>query len=284
MATIEERRGGSGELNYRVKIRLKGYPSESATFRRKTDAKRWAQQVEAAMRQGRYFKTAEAKRRTLAELIDRYLDQVVSVRRKGGKKLEYLLGRWRKELGDYLVADVTSARVAEVRDKLRHETTKRRKKRSPATVNRYLGALSPVFTIATREWEWAELNPVSNVQRLPEPRGRVRWLDEDERARLLAACRASRDDRLYPLVLLGISTGARRGELMPLRWRDIDLDRGAGVLHETKNGERRAIAITGTALEVMRKRFRKRRRDTDFVFVGPRKGLWFPLRPWKAAL
>ena len=56
---------------------------------------------------------------------------------------------------------------------------------------------------------------------------------------------------------------------MALRWCDIDLDRGAAVLHETKNGERRAIAITGTALEVMRERFETWRRDTDLVLAGP---------------
>ncbi len=284
MATIQRRATKNGKSHYRVIVRLRGHPCTTATFHRKTDAKRWAQQVETAIREGRYFKTREAKRRTLAELIDRYIEHVVAMRPKGRKKLRYLLGRWRKELGDYLIADVTSTRIAEVRDRLRHEVTKRGSKRAPATVNRYLGALSHAFTIATREWGWAELNPLSNVQRLTEPRGRVRWLDKNERERLLVSCKASWDDRLYPLVLLGISTGAREGELMALRWRDLDLTRGVGVLHDTKNGDRRSIAITGVALEVMRERHRGRSLDTDIVFAGPRKGAWFPLRPWKAAL
>jgi integrase len=151
-------------------------------------------------------------------------------------------------------------------------------------VNRYLAVLSHVFTIASREWDWAENNPVRRVRKLRESRGRVRCLDEDERERLLAACEASWDDRLYPLVLLAISTGARRGELMALRWRDVDLKQGRGVLHHTKNGERRAIAITGLALEILRERNRVRRIDTDLIFASSDGRAWFPLRPWNAAL
>ncbi len=292
MATIQRRMTDNGEPRYRVLVRLKGHPTRTATFRRKTDAKRWGAQTETAIRENRYFKTAEANRRTLAEMIDRYTEQVLHPQRSGYKKLVSLLTRWRNELGDYMIADVTPAKIAEVRDRLRHETTRSRTTRKPATVNRYLGALSHVFTTATREWEWAESNPVRRVRRLREPRGRGRFLVDDERRRLLAACQASHDDRLYPLVLLAISTGARQGELMSLRWSDVDLTRGVGVLHDTKNGERRAIAITGPALDEVRRRNESRAPDEVYVFASPEtrrtanalKRTWFPLRPWKRAL
>ena len=76
MATIETRRSADGTTGYRAKIRLKGFPAESATFERKTDAKEWAKQTESDMRQGRHFKTAEAKKHTVGELIDRYLREI----------------------------------------------------------------------------------------------------------------------------------------------------------------------------------------------------------------
>lgn len=284
MANIRKRVLANGKTRFNVQIRLRGHPTRSATFRRKTDAKRWAQQTEAAILEGRYFKTAESNRRTLAELIDRYCEFVVATGSKGHKKSRSLLARWRDELGDYMISDVTPARIAEVRDRLRLEPTSRSKRRSPATVNRYLGALSHAFTIATREWEWAEDNPVRKVSRLREPRGRVRFLDDDERERLLAACRASWDDRLYPLVLLAVSTGARQGELMSLKWRDVDLTRGVGILHDTKNGERRAIALTGPALEILIERSENRHPTNDAIFASSDGRAWFPLRPWRAAL
>ena len=67
MANIEKRISNDGKTSYRVKVRLKGFPSQSATFERLTDAKKWAQQTESAIREGRHFKTSEAKRHTLTE-------------------------------------------------------------------------------------------------------------------------------------------------------------------------------------------------------------------------
>jgi hypothetical protein len=76
MATIETRRSADGITGYRAKVRLKGFPSQSATFERKTDAKEWAKQTEASIREGRYFKTTEAKKHTIADFIDRYLREI----------------------------------------------------------------------------------------------------------------------------------------------------------------------------------------------------------------
>ena len=68
MATIEIRQNADGTTHYRAKVRLKGFPPQSATFARKTDAKNWAKQTEIEIKQGRYFKTAEAKKHTVKEL------------------------------------------------------------------------------------------------------------------------------------------------------------------------------------------------------------------------
>ena len=75
MATIQERKTNEGETSYRVMVRLKGFPVQTATFARKTDAKKWASQIESAIREGRHFKTSEAKRHTLNDLVQRYLRQ-----------------------------------------------------------------------------------------------------------------------------------------------------------------------------------------------------------------
>jgi hypothetical protein len=69
MAAIETRSNLNGKTTFRVKIRLKGYPVQHATFSRLTDARRWAQTTESAIREGRHFKTNEAKRHTLANAI-----------------------------------------------------------------------------------------------------------------------------------------------------------------------------------------------------------------------
>jgi integrase len=284
MAAIQERKTADGKRHYRVLVRLKGHPAQSATFQRKTDAKRWAQQTEAAIREGRYFKTLESGRRTAAEMIDRYLSEVLA--RKSDKdeaEVRRQLGWWRGSLGEYLLRDVTPSLIGEQRDRL-GQSGRAGRAVSPATQNRYLQVLSQAFTAAVSEWEWLDENPVRKVRRLKEPRGRVRFLSDEERERLLQVCRESSNPRLYPLVLVAVSTGARSGELLALRWPDVDFERRLAVLHDTKNGDRRAIPLAGLALEELKRRSKVRRIDTDLVFANPDGVATFPRKAWKKAL
>ena len=106
MASIEKRTSKDGKVSYRVKVRLKGFPIQQATFERLTDARRWAQQTEAAIREGRHFKTTEAKRRTLGELIDRYIKDILPTKPKNSKNRTLHLNWWKEELGQYSLADI----------------------------------------------------------------------------------------------------------------------------------------------------------------------------------
>jgi hypothetical protein len=67
MAVIERRKGRDGQPAFCVKVRIKGFAPQSATFDRVSNARLWAQATEAAIREGRYFKAPESKRRTFAE-------------------------------------------------------------------------------------------------------------------------------------------------------------------------------------------------------------------------
>jgi len=252
MANIEKRVTQDGDTSYRVKVRLKGFPTETATFSRITDAKRWAQETETRIREGRYFKASAAKKHTLAESIDRYITNVLPNKPKAVSDQTLQLTWWKEQLGQYTLANISPALISECRDKLASEITVRNKKRSPATVNRYMAALSHVFTIATKEWGWTEDNPFSKVTKLREPRGRVRFLSDSEREKLLQASKQSQSEHLYLAVLLCLATGARKMEIMGLKWQDVDFQRGVIILHETKNGERRVLPLTGKALAALK--------------------------------
>lgn len=267
MATIEQRKAGSN-ITYRVKIRLKGHPPQTATFERKTDAKRWGQQTETAIREGRHFRTTEAEKHTLAELVDRYLRDVMPSKPKSEVDQKRQLLWWKQQLGHHVLADVTAVVIAEHRDRLTGGLTPTGRQRSPATANRYLSALSHALTIAVTEWGWLDDNPMRKVRKLKEPRGRVRFLSDDERSRLLEACQAH--SPLYSIVVLALSTGARQGEILNLTWQDIDLARGMIILEETKNNERRSIPLQGHALELVKAMKKIRRIDTDLVFPAKR--------------
>ncbi len=221
MATISTRKGKRG-TRYRAQVRLRGGEPVSATFARRSEAKQWAQGVEAAIREGRCARPKESRRRTLGEAIDRYLAEVSPQRPRSAKEKARHLGWWKGKIGGLLLAEVTPAVLSEHRDELANGRISGRRIRSGATTNRYLGALSHVFSIAVREWEWADENPCRRVSRRREPRGRVRFLSVEERRALMDACKRSPDQRLFPIVALAITTGARQGEILSLRWTDVD--------------------------------------------------------------
>jgi integrase len=83
---------------------------------------------------------------------------------------------------------------------------------------------------------------------LPENNARIRFLSDDERSRLFKAARQSDWDKLYLLVLLAITTGARKGELLSLRWCDVDFDRQTAYVATTKNGQPKVLPLTDSVV------------------------------------
>jgi integrase len=266
MAVIEKRKTMSGKVQFRVKVRLKGFPPQTSTHETQRDAKRWAQETESAIREGRHFKTAEAKKHTLGALIDRYIRDVLPQKKKSQKKQAAQLQWWKEQLGSYLLADVSPALIGQKKDELSRGTTYRKTQRSPATVVRYLSALSHVFSVAVKEWGWLEDSPTRKVSKPRESRGRVRFLDEEEKERLLQACKESSNAYLYPIVVIAISSGMRYSEIVNLKFPDLDLPRKRIILQETKNGDRRAVPLAGQALELLIQLEKKRRIDTNLLF------------------
>lgn len=267
MACIEKR-AAKGETVYRVKIRMKGFPPQSATFARLTDARAWAKDIESDIRHGRHFKTFEAKRHTLAELIERYQTGILPGKKDAAQQTRQLAW-WKGRLGARLLSDLEPPILAEQRDLLVAGVDRTPPRpRSQATANRYLAALSHVFTTAAREYGWMEDNPLRRVSKGKESRGRVRFLSDDERERLLTACRASNNPDLYPAVALSLATGARRMEILGLRWPQVDLSRGVITLVETKNGDCRVLPMGERVRALLRERAKVRRIGSDLVFPG----------------
>jgi integrase len=189
--------------------------------------------------------------------------------------------------------------IAECRDTLGAEPSRVGKPRSPATVNRYLAALSHAFTVARDEWGWLDDTPMRKVKKPKEPRGRDRYLSNDtigedgetidgERTRLLKACKASSNPYLYPVVVLALSTGMRQGEIMGLTWDDIELQQEQGriTLRETKNGEIRVVPLFNEALAIIQAHAKGRAKAGGLLFPSKTKpGVPIDLRtPWETAV
>jgi integrase len=265
MASIRKRTNTQGETRFHVQVRLKGYPAQTASFERLTDARKWAQQTESAIQEGRHFKTAEAKKHTLSEAIDRYFKDVLAHRKNPVNQVTYLTW-WKEAIGEYRLADVTPSLLVEQRSKLVGSKNKFGRTVGTTTANRYVQSLGHVLNTAMNEWQWISENPINKIKKYKEPRGRVRFLSDEEREALLEACRHSDNPHLYLIVVLALSTGARKMEIVSLKWQDVDLKRGLIILQETKNDERRVIPLQGLALSLMHKHAEVKTLGCDYVF------------------
>jgi integrase len=233
---------------------------------------------------------------TIGELIDLYMAGYEGRDTTRAQRLAW----WRGKLGTITLADISDDHVHAAIEQMKSEPARyyagrdaygkpiyRAKKRqlSGATINRILNAFAGVCTwaikrrIAPKGW----IHPCRGIERHPEGQGRTRFLSEDERTRLLAACRGARWPKMYALVLLGLTTGARKGELLGLRWQDVDFAQALLHIPTTKNGDPKALPLTPAAREELQ---RLQGAPTKLVFESTRSpGQPFGFEPeWKELL
>ena len=109
-------------------------------------------------------------------------------------------------------------------------------------------------------WGLLDTNPILRVKKLPEPEGRVRYLEPEEIERLLAAS----PPHLRPIVVCALHTGMRRGEILGLAWERVDMKNRMIRVTGTKSGKSRGIPINDPLLEELRRL--PRHLKTDYVF------------------
>ena len=255
MATIQILKNAKGEKTYKAVIRIKGYKTMCANFKRKTDAIRWINEIEPKMKAGRHLNDYEAKKHTLEELINRYVEIELPKRKEHDhKKYKMYLEWWNKQIGKYLLSKVTPSLLSECKERLVTEKAEKPQKgrttRTGATANRYMAALSSVFSIAIQEWGWLEENPMRKVRKFKEIAQRDRFLSSEEIAKLLQACKTFELDgenynyQTYLFVLIALSTGARYSEIHTLKWGNIDLTHKQFYFMQTKNVSRHFYSTT----------------------------------------
>jgi integrase len=203
---------------------------------------------------------------TVAQLADLY---VAAYRGRDSSRLHYL-AEWVARLGPQpvraldadLIADHLEAWYAEPARRFLgrdFDTGEPRWKalgpRKPASYNRMRSALSALLRHAKRQRflprGWA--NPVLDVEAQREDNARIRFLTDAERERLLTAARLSTWGKLHLLVLMALTTGARRGELLKLTYGDLDLASGTAYLRTSKNGEPRVLPLVPAVVTEIRR-------------------------------
>jgi integrase len=279
MATVLRRKNTHGAAVYRAQIRRKGQRTLSATFATRKDAEDWAVKTEAAIVEKRYFPERETY--TLHEAIERYTREILPHTKPGtAEKKRQVLRWWDKQLGAAVLREISASKILEVRSTMGL---------APSTTNAYVSHLSSVLTACVQQWDWLYQSPAFRVKRLPEPKGRARFLDDTERECLLQACKQSRSPHLFVTVMLALATGARYRELLRLRWADIDFVRETVTFWKTKNSDTRVVPLVKHAWQMLQEHKRKWG-QAEFVFPSafgskvkislPTNTLW---RSWNLA-
>ena len=257
MPTIDRRHTTHGP-RYRVRVRLRGLRPLTRTFPSLTLARRWGISTEHAALTAQAG--PEAVRHSLGDVITRYRREILPRKSPGTQRNHAIhLTWWQTELGYLRLADMTPGRLVECREKLSQ-------RRSAGTVNQYLLTLGHALAVAVREWQWIEASPMRAVSKLRLPPGRTRYLSDDERQRLLVACQASSNPLLHIVVVLSLTTGCRKMELLTLTWGDVDLRRRWLTLRHTKNRMLRVVPLADPALTLLQDHAKVRRLDTQFIF------------------
>lgn len=276
MATIQTRYRKNGKPTYKAVIRIGSNPTLTQTFDRLSDARLWIQEHEPDLKKGKRVKDYEASKHTLAELIDRYLNNELKERKSDQDKFKMHLEWWKSQLGGCKLNTIDNILLTEYRDKLSKEkcliprkgmeAKESNKTRSNSTVNRYMATLSTVFSVAVKEYGWLEDNPMLKVIKKKEPKGRVRFLEDKEVNRLLQACRHESYE-LYLCVLIALSTGARYSEVTNLRWKNIDMEHKQFHFLDTKNGDDRGVAITSEVYSELKQYSKVKNINSDYLFA-----------------
>ncbi|NGX34811.1 MAG: Tyrosine recombinase XerD [Candidatus Anoxychlamydiales bacterium] len=268
MASIYKRKNKKGKtLSWKAVVRIKGYPSVCKSFERKEEADDWAQGTERDIKRGRFKFDQHNKLYTFEELIERFINDGKLEHHKSSKDTLRHLNFWKKKFGSYALVHLTTDKIGKERQLLINTPTTKGTKRSPATVNRYMSSLSAILTYA-KKLKWIDENPCFAFSKLKESDGRDRVLSTDEIQRLLSACKESANQYLYCIVLISITTGARKGEILALKWPDIDFENKIAFLRITKNNKPRTIPLIDEVIEDLQKFYQNRNVHKPLVFAS----------------
>lgn len=196
------------------------------------------------IKEGKWWEIQKQKEIYFGDFAQEFLERHSRIKRSF-RRDEGIVKILNKHFGDKLLHRITPLMVEDYR-KIRLDED-----RAKATVNREVACLKCMFNKAIL-WDKAKENPVAKVQLFKEDNMIVRYLTEDERGSLLKACKLSAATHLYPIVIVALNTGMRKGEILNLRWRDIDLANKFIHIETSKSGKRRDIPMNDLLTETLK--------------------------------
>ncbi|MGO4574092.1 tyrosine-type recombinase/integrase [Microvirga sp. 2TAF3] len=260
MATIRKR-GNS----WQVQVRRQGFSSLAQSFSTHADAVAWARDKERSIDRSEILPNHRSlKAVRLHDLLDRYEREVTPKKRGADREIHKLRILKAHDVAKAGLDKISGRMIASYRDD-------RLKLVSSGTVRRELAILQHCFEVARKEWDLPILiNPVRQITLPKAGNARQRRLNPDEIETFWAAVDRARAPWMKPFITLAIETGMRRGELLAIRWEDIDAASQTLHVRQTKNGYERTIPLTPCACRT-------------FLSMQREAACIFPVTPWQCA-
>lgn len=239
MPTIRKK----GEGQYHVQIRKRGYPTQTKTFTKEADARRWATIIESEMERGVFVSRTEAEATLVKDVLQRFATEVLPTKRSeqsDKSRIKTLI----EAFGDYRLASLNSTQVAKFRDQ-------RLKVVGPQSVIHEINLLNRVLKTASMDWGIALPGglPTAQVRKPVKPRGRDRRVTVEEIVKILET---TESPELRTIVTLAVETGMRRNELASLTWDETDFKKQTVHLPKTKTDVPRTVPLSKTAIKALK--------------------------------
>ena len=216
--------------------------------------------VKSELMRGKFELVDNTENTTLKQAINLYLEYS-----KANKRSHKLDDNYCKVFSEFFgnntrLKDITPQKLEKFKMYLKQD------KRN-STVNRYLEAMSKMFNVAISN-KIARLNPIKEIKKLKQDNFKIRFLTKDEEAKLFEVL-SSNKDYLYfiPIVICALQTGMRKGEIINLKWSNIDFDNKFIELLQTKSGKARKIPISDKLMIELCKL--KEQKLSEYVFTNP---------------
>jgi len=217
-------------------------------------------EVSDAQRGKYYF---QQKNIAFAEMADLYFEKYSRVNKKSWKTSDWVyLRRLKPYFGKYLLSKICPEMIEEYKSERLSTGIKK------CSVNREVSCLRKVFNVAIA-WGYASSNPVRKVKLYSEKENiRERILMEDEEERLLAVS----PSYLKSMIMVGLHTGMRKGEVFNLKWENVDFDRKQISIKVSKSNKERKIPINSVLFSLLYA-LKSQNGQSEYVFTNPCTGM-----------
>jgi len=221
-----------------------------------------------------YFELKRPVKMLFSELAVKVLDYIKDRKRCFKKVYVPMMKPMVEKFGQKYLHEIKTGMVEQYQREKKEEI-------SISYANRAVRVLKRAFNLAI-QWGFTNSNPVRGIEFYKQPRGRIRYLSIEESNRLLDCC----SGYLKEIVLIALHTGMRKGEILGLKWGNVELGSRLIILDKTKNDEVREIPMSNAVYEVLLAKYKEQVRDKDEYIFANRDGKarWDITQPFHRAM